>query len=134
MACRLRHWLAPTVVLLLLVPGAAAAARRTHPARPVRVTRAHVRPAPRSEEERALVAIQQDGVLRIKALLKATKGWTDKAMLSARARRIEEMQQETRHRQLEVRAAFARRRGDHAEAAAIEKEMARDPRGSRRRA
>jgi len=128
MACRVRHWLAPLVVMLLLVPGAADAARRAHARRPAAT--AHARRTPRSEEERALWAIQQDGDQRIQALLKATQGWTNRAMLSARARRIEEMRQETRRRQLETRA-FARRRGDHAEAAAIEK-MARDPRGSRR--
>jgi hypothetical protein len=130
MACHPRHWLAPTVAFLLLLPGAADAARRTRAARTARP--AYVQRAPRSEEERALYAIQQEGDLRIKALLHATKGWTDKAMLSARAHRIGELRQDTRRRQLEVRAAFARRRGDHAEAAALEKTMARGTRASRR--
>jgi hypothetical protein len=133
MARRGRHWLVPTVLLLLLVSATSHAARRPHHARPARAGRVQVQRAPRSEEERALLAIQLDGERRVKALLNASRGWTDKAMLNARARRIEEMRRDTRRRQLEVRAAFARRRGDHAEAAAIQKEL-RDPRGNRRRA
>jgi hypothetical protein len=144
MASRARHWMALIAVLLLLAPSSAGASRRPAPAkRPgtAQVGRAH-RPqvthrvrrtrAPRSEEERAILAIEQDGARRVQALLRATRGWTDKAMLGARERRIAEMRRDTRTRQLQVRATFARRRGDHAEAAGIEREMGPDPRGRRR--
>jgi hypothetical protein len=113
-------------------PGAAQilAAKRAHQAAVAQ--RVRVARIPRSEEERALLAIEQDGNRRVQALLKATRGWTDKAMLGARERRIAEMRRDTRTRQTQVRAAFARRRGDHGEAASIERAPGLDSRGRRR--
>ena len=147
MARRARPWMALIAALLLLAPSSAGARRHPAPAkrpgtaqivrakqayRPEITRRVRVARIPRSEEERALLAIEQDGNRRVQALLRATRGWTDKAMLGARERRIAEMRRDTRTRQLQIRAAFARRRGDHSEAAAIERELGLDARGRRR--
>jgi hypothetical protein len=147
MTHRARQWMALITTFALLAPALAGATPRPAPskragtARVERAQRARVARtsprvraarAPRSEEERALLALEQDGERRVKALLGATRGWTDKAMLAARDRRIAEMRRDTRARQFQLRAAFARRRGDHSEAAALEREAGPGPRGRRR--
>ena len=132
-----RLWTALIVLLLLFVSGAAHAAR--HPrhqrhTRPARAGRAPLPPRPRTEEELALLAIQDDGERHVNSLLNATRYWTDRALLSARARRIEEMRDATRTRQLQVQAAFARRRGGSVQTTLLERGKTRVSRGSRRRA
>ena len=130
-----RLWTALIVLLLLFPSGAAHAARHPrHPRHPRNTGRAPLPPRPRTEEELALLAIQDDGERHVNSLLNATRYWTDRALLSARARRIEEMRDATRTRQLQVQAAFARRRGGSVQAAALERGKTRLSRASRRRA
>lgn len=68
------------------------------------------------EEQQAIAELQHDGERRVQALMNATKEWKPGPYLRARDRRVEEMRRETYLKQLRLRADYARRRGDQAEA------------------
>jgi len=102
---------------LLLIPVAAEARhKKAAPAPEAPGLEARVLREASADEQQAIADLQRDGERRVEALMNATRDWKPGPYLRARDRRVEEMRRETYLRQLHVRADYARRRGDQAEA------------------
>ena len=88
--------------------------------------RAHHAPGPRraagSPEERGVASLHAAAEARVEALMRATRGWHDPALLRARDRRVAELRRASAVRELQLRAEWARRRGDRARAHEYDRE------------
>lgn len=108
--------------VLVLIAAAALAAAVTKPvtsARPMSAapvpTQQIVHP-PLSPEERALLAVQEEGRTQVQTLLESMRGVSDGPALRALQQKVETIKRDTRVAFLRVTADFARRRGDLAAA------------------
>jgi Skp family chaperone for outer membrane proteins len=112
------------LALVALAPAAAAAdeaapvtratAIAPTPARGVPAARAER--APRTAEEKALRAVEEDGRTRVESLVKSMQGLQDGPALRALQHKVEEVKQAQEVQFLQVKARFARERGDLATA------------------
>jgi len=129
----IRNAIAATLALLvgLSAPGPGFAGRAAQPGPRTHASRSHAgraqhAPGPRrpagSPEERAIAGLHAAGEARVEALMRATRSWHDPALVRARDHRVAEMRRESAVRELEARAAWARRRGDRARAHEYDRE------------
>jgi hypothetical protein len=77
---------------------------------------ARVERAPRTAEEKALRAVEDDGRAQVEALVKSMQGLQDGPALRALQRKVEEVKQAQEVQFLQVKVRFARERGDLAAA------------------
>jgi hypothetical protein len=113
-----------TLALAAVIPAAAAAdeAAPVTTATEVVSTPADAAPAarvgsvPRTAEEKALRAVEDDGRARVETLVKSLEGLQDGPVLRALLRKVEEIKQAQEVQFLQVKARFARERGDLATA------------------
>ena len=107
--------------LLVILAATAIAAEVTRPgtnAAPLTATPATspvVRHTP-TAEERALLAVQEEGRTQVQALVEGMKGLPDGPALRALQHKVEDVKRDSRVAFLRVKADFARRRGDLAAA------------------
>jgi hypothetical protein len=113
-----RHFILPSLFVLALGAGAAMAAPAEEAARPDVAPAPSAAPrAPRlTAEQKALLAVQDEGRARVAELVRTMAGLPDGPALRALEQKVHAVKQEARIQFLRVKIAYALERGDLATA------------------
>lgn len=117
-------------VMLLLAPAVASADEQTAPATAATVvaperTQAPLVRAPVTAEEKALRALDEEALARVRELVRSMTGLPDGPALRELQRKVEDVKRDHRVSFLRVKLQFARQRGDLATAQECEQRIER---------